>query len=50
MYINVHMEHMPSIKYEGLKDLVDLLHSADYMSTPDDKLGYFEGWHQHWRT
>ena len=41
MYPNVFMEHWP-VKYERLLDLVDLLGSGDYMSTSDDKSGYWQ--------
>ena len=40
-YINLFMQHLP-VKYERLQDLVDLLHSEDYMSTSDDKSGFWQ--------
>ena len=39
--MNLHMEHC-IVKYEGLQDMVDLLQQGDYMSTLDDKSGYWQ--------
>ena len=41
MYINTFIEHKP-VKYEGAQDLVDLLEAGDYVSTSDDKSGYWQ--------
>ena len=41
MYINVFMEYFP-VKYEGVQDLVDIIQQGDFMSTSDDKSGYWQ--------
>ncbi len=41
MYINVFMEYFP-VKYEGVRDLVDIIQRGDFMSTSDDKSGYWQ--------
>jgi len=41
MYINVFMEYF-TVKYEGVRDLVDIIQLGDFMSTSDDKSGYWQ--------
>ena len=41
MYINSHMKYEP-VRYEKLTDLTDMVQQGDYLTTSDDKSGYWQ--------
>ena len=41
MYINTHMKYEP-VRYETLTDLSDMIEEGDYLTTSDDKSGYWQ--------
>ena len=41
MYVNLFMRYNP-LQYEKLSDLIDMLGPANYMTTSDDKSGYWQ--------
>lgn len=41
MYLNAFLEHQP-LQYEKLQDLINLIGQGDYMTSSDDKSGYWQ--------